>query len=269
MFIEYLDNIRSLGRQSFTFVELINELKISINSAKSALYRMKKEHRLISPSKGFYVIVPPEHRIQGSIPAEELTPILMKQLKLDYYVSLLSGAVFYGVAHQKSLNFQIVTNKRINNKLEFGKIKLELVYKKKLESLPIQNFIVNTGYLKVASPELLIFDLLKYQNRAGGLNNIATVLFELIDLVKLKNLLKLAEHVKEKAWLQRLGYILEQIKPKNEKKVFKFTEKLSQYINKKEAVFISLAPELSKKGYPRIKKWKIIANTNIESDFDL
>ena len=52
---------------------------------------------------------------------------------------------------------------------------------------------MSTGYLKVATPELVALDLLNYPNHAGGLNHIATVFSELIetlDPVKLINLAK-------------------------------------------------------------------------------
>jgi len=39
-----------------------------------------------------------------------------------------------------------------------------------------------------------------------------------------------------------------------------------EYLSGKVLVFIPLAPELPKSGFARIKKWKIIENTNIESD---
>jgi AbiEi antitoxin C-terminal domain len=71
----------------------------------------------------------------------------MKYLEAEYYVSLLSGAEFHGAAHQKPARFQIVTNKRIKHPLEFGQVKIEIVYKKDLTNLPIQDFTVSTGYL--------------------------------------------------------------------------------------------------------------------------
>lgn len=266
MFMEYLDHLRSQGKRYFTFEQAIQDLKASISSLKSGLYRMKKEGKLISPAKGLYVIVPPEHRPRGSIPAEELVPILMKYLQADYYVSILSAAAFHGAAHQKSARFQIVTNKRIHHPIEFGQVKLELIYKKCLSNLPLQDFTVSTGYLKVASPELVALDLLTYSIRAGGLNHIATVLTELVEAINVEKLIKLAEQIGEKAWLQRLGFILERIDPMNGEKTLLLIERLQEYLNGKISAFIPLASELPKTGFPRIKKWLIIENTDIESD---
>lgn len=266
MYIEYLDHLRSLGKRYFTFEQAIQDLKVSTNSAKSGLYRMRNKGKLITPAKGLYVIVPPEHQLQGSIPAEELVPILMRYLEAEYYVSFLSAAAFHGATHQKPGRFQIVSNKRIKHPLEFGQIKLEVIYKKSLSNLPLQDFTVATGYLKVASPELVVLDLLNYPARAGGLNHIATVLTELVEAINAEKLIKLAEKNGKKAWLQRLGFILEKIDPMDEDNVLLLIEKLQEYLNGKISVLVPLASELPKTGFSRIKKWGIIENTDIESD---
>ena len=262
----YIKDIRQKGKRYFTLDELMSDLKLSKNAALNAISRLKAHGDLISPAKGFYVIVPPEHQLQGSIPAEDLLPILMKYLKVEYYVSLLSAAEYHGAAHQKSARFQVISNKRIKHPLEFGQVKIELLYKKSLAELPTQDIVVSTGYLKVATPELTALDLLSYPEKSGGLNHIATVLSELIEAINADKLIKLAAISGEKAWLQRLGYILEQIDPMDEEKAKQLIDALENYLKDKMKVFIPLAPELSKVRYPRIKKWMIIANTNIESD---
>ena len=263
---EYIKAIRQKGQRYFTVKQLKLDCGLSKNAALAAIHRLKIQGDIITPAKGLYVIVPPEHQLQGSIPAEELVPILMKYLEIDYYVSLLSAAGFYGASHQKAGRFQIVTNKRIKHPLTFGQIKLEMIYKKYLTRLPLQNFTVATGYLKVATPELIAFDLLSYPTRVGGLNHIATVLTELIEAMDASRLINLAKQISEKAWLQRLGFILEKIDSMDDNKILLLTEKLREYLDDKMSVFVPLASELPKIGFPRIKKWRIIENTNIESD---
>ena len=266
MFYNYLEKVREGGKRAFTFKQILQEMNLSEDSAKSGLYRLKKEGKIISPAKGLYVIVPPEHQSYGSIPAEELLPLLMKHLKVNYYVSLLSGATFYGAAHQKPARFQFITNKRIKHPLEFGEVKLELIYKKSLTDLPTRDFVVSTGYLKVASPELIAIDLLNYSSRAGGLNHIATVLSELIESMDENKLISLAEKITETYQLQRLGYMLEKIETMDEDKTAQIVAKLEECLSGKMKAYVPLASEIAKVGYPRVKKWKIIENTTIESD---
>lgn len=50
---------------------------------------------------GYTSLLPPEYQSYGSIPAEELVPIIMQHIQADYYVALLSAGLFYGATHQK------------------------------------------------------------------------------------------------------------------------------------------------------------------------
>jgi len=262
----YVKEIRKNGKRYFTLKQLIEDLGLSKNAALNAIFRMKKHGDLISPARGLYVIVPPENQPYGSIPAEDLVIILMKYLKADYYVSLLSAATFYGAAHQKPNVFQIITNKRINHPLQFGQVKLDLVYKKSLSGLPTKDFTMSAGYLKVATPELTMIDLFSYINRSAGLNHVATILSELIEAIDVDKLIALASKITSNYQIQRLGYILEKIDVMNDKKKDLTIIMLEKYLSGKLSSYVPLASELPKAGYPRCKKWKIIENTDIESD---
>ncbi len=157
-----MKHIRATGKRYFTLEQATEDLKASRTSVLSAIYRMKKKGEIITPAKGLYVIVPPEHQSQGCIPAEELIPILMKYLDIDYYAGLLTAAMYHGATHQKPSSFHIVTNKKIKRKLKFGNVQITCLEKKIFDDLPIKNVTVSTGYLKISSPELTIMDLLNH-----------------------------------------------------------------------------------------------------------
>lgn len=267
MFFEYLDTLRMSGKRHFTFQGIINDLKISEASAKSGLCRLRKANKIISPIKGLYVIVPPEHQPYGSIPAEELVPIIMKHLQADYYVGLLSAGLFFGATHQKPARFQVITNKRIKHSLEFGDVAIELIYKESLDGLPIQDFVVSTGYLKVSTPELLAIDLFKYPKRAGGISHIATVLSELTPCIDPSRLIELAEKLGEICQIQRLGFVLERIEVmEDEEKKQQIVSRLAEYLGNMERPYVSLVPYITRTGHSKCSKWKIIENTDFESD---
>ena len=267
MFFDYLEKLRMSGRVHFTYQEIIDELSISENAAKTGLYRLKKAGNIITPIKGLYVIVPPEYKPCGSIPPEELIPIIMQHLKADYYVGLLSAGLFYGATHQKPARFQVITNQRIKHPLDFGAVVIELVHKESLEGLPTQDFVVSTGYLKVSTPELLAIDLFKYSKRAGGISHIATVLSELAPSINENKLIAVAEELEEICQIQRLGFMLERIDVlEDEDKKEQIIAKLAEYIETVDRPYVSLVPYISKTGHPRCKKWKIVENTDFESD---
>jgi predicted transcriptional regulator of viral defense system len=77
MFSRYLQQIRASGRWYFTTKQAMSDLGITSNRLKKVVYRMKKSGDIISPAKGLYIIIPPEYKPQGSLPAEELVPILV------------------------------------------------------------------------------------------------------------------------------------------------------------------------------------------------
>ena len=262
----YIKEVRQNGRQHFTLKKLMMDMSLTKNSALNAISRMKKQGELISPSKGLYVIVPPEHKLHGCIPAEELIPIMMKYINAEYYTALLSAAGFYGANHQKIFKFQIITNSRIVHPLEFGQIKIEIIRKKDMTHLPTQNFTVNTGLLKVASPELIAIDLLEYIHRCGGINHVATVLSELIESLDADKLINIACAIKAEYQLQRIGYILDNIELMDETSSQKFIERLRAHVSKYKPKYLPLSSKIPKTSHSKCKKWRIIINTKIESD---
>ncbi len=266
MFIEYLEKLRSTGKRYFTSQEIMHDLNLSTDAARAGVYRLKRDGKLISPVSGLYVIVPPEHKSYGSIPAEELIPIMMKHLDAEYYIALLSAAGFYGASHQKPMVFQVVTNRRIKHSLKFGQVYIKLIHKKSLTDLPIKDFVVSSGYLKVATPELIAIDLLKFPKYAGGMNNIATVLSELIESINVHKLIELAENMGECYQLQRLGYIIEKIDVMDDDIKKTIIDVLTEYVSSHMKSYTPLASNISRIGHPRCRKWKIIENTDFESD---
>ncbi len=262
----YIKKIRQHGERHFTLERLMADMGLSKNAALSAIYRIKNQGELVSPLKGLYVIVPPEHKLQGCIPAEELIPMIMNHLGAEYYVALLSAAGFYGAAHQKIFKFQVITNARITHPWEFGQIKIEVIRKKDLSNLPLQDFTVTTGYLKIATPELVALDLLEYIHRCGGLNNVVTVFSELIESLDADKLINLATNTGVAYQLQRIGYILDNIELMDEESAIKFIAKLADYVSQNKPKYLPLSSKIPKNKFPRCKKWRIVINTEIESD---
>jgi predicted transcriptional regulator of viral defense system len=266
MYSQYLEHLRELGKVCFTSNEVRKELRVSDNSAKCGLSRLKKSGKVVSPVSGLYVIVPPEYRPYGCIPPQDLVPLIMKYLKADYYVGLLSAGTFYGATHQKPGRFQVISNKEIKHSLQFGQIAIELIYKKSLANLPLKDFTVKTGYLKVGSPELTAIDLFKYPLRAAGISHIATVLSELVESMDADKLIMLAECLGELHQVQRIGYVVEKIDVMDDEQKNSFIVKLEDYLKQTKRPYVPLVPYMPKTGHSRCKRWRIIENTDFESD---
>jgi hypothetical protein len=182
-----------------------------------------------------------------------------------WLISLCSSLVDYGI-------FTLILAYDFNyakTLLRFGAIGINFIYKKSLAKLPLQYIAKEEGYLKVSSPELTAMDLVLYTRQSAGLGNIATVLYELIDSINANKLISLAKLTRGKGWVQRLGYILEQLDSDNDKSANHKTRvinKLAKYLAQQELTYLKLTPELPIKGCDRNSKWKIIENTTVESD---
>ena len=97
-----------------------------------------------------------------------------------------------------------------------------------------------------------------YPSLAGGLNSVATVLSELIEAMSPNKLLELISAQSQKAWWQRLGYILEHIDVFEQEKLDSILDILRQYASTQTLTWVPLASEIRRKGVPRDQFWKII-----------
>jgi predicted transcriptional regulator of viral defense system len=271
-FGDYIKQALSRGKYAITLDEIVSDLGVSHNAALCGIHKLKEKGEIIRPARKLYVIVPPEYQRQGSLPAEDLAPILMEYLGISYYACGLTSAYYYGASHQKPQVFQIMAGKRLRE-MTFGKIKITFTYKHNLNDLYanytkkkyINNRVVKTGYLKVASPELTTLDLLTYQSLSGGLNPTATVLNDLCESIQASRLLQLVQESPVRAWWQRLGYILEYVCT-SEENTQTILAQLKQYAKTQNLTWNALNSSLPTAKCERDNFWKIVKNTTIEVD---
>lgn len=256
---EYLNNLQREGRYSFAIGALEQELQLSNVAARNTIRRLKINKLIVSPAKGFYLIVPPEYQAYGCLPAEMFIPNLMKHLNLPYYVGFLSAAQFYGAAHQKTQRFQVVTTKN-RRPIHCGRIFIEFIANRNVALTPTQNFNTKTGTIAVATPEALAIDLISAPQHAAGINNVATILNELSENIDADKLVKLNEAYPELFLMQRLGYLFELLGFE------KISEKIATLLIDKDLNWAKLAPTKQYKALERNKKWKIILNVKVEID---
>ena len=66
--------------------------------------------------------------------------------------------------------------------------------------------------------------------------------------------------------LQRLGYIIEKVDVMDDDIKRNIIEVLAEYVSSNVKSYTPLASNISRIGHPRCRKWKIIENTDFESD---
>ena len=208
-FSAYMTRLLSEGRVVFSREDALKELGISRGALLDAAERQQRRKHLISPRRGFYVIVPPQYLAWGAPPPSWYIDSLMRHEDRPYYVGLLKAAELHGASHQAVMEFQIVTDKRLP-KIKAGRSAIVSHYRRDMDAVTdgIEKHKTDTGRMKVSSIELTVLDLLRYPHTGGGLDNIVTVLSVLGNRINPHKLTKLSPAF-ERSVLQRLGYLLD------------------------------------------------------------
>lgn len=255
----YIDDLVARGRHSFCTKDLSKELGVSDGAMWAALSRLKRKGEIVSPAKGYYIIVPPEYRSLGTLPPEHFIPRLMDYWQTPYYVGLLSAAQRYGAAHQQPQICQVVLPK-YHRPLKVGRIEVAFVSNKRFAEIPTREFNTPRGFILYSSPEATALDLVTYSAQCGGMGNVLTVLNELVEQMDVNLFKQLLAQTKEHPVLQRLGYLLDHIGE----------DELAKAVSDRlGSLYLAIVP--LDRGNPNrtgevSEKWRLCINTNLESD---
>ena len=254
----YLAELAASGRYHFESAEARAALGVSADATKLALNRLAKQGLVASPARGFYVVVPPEYRALGCLPADQFIPALMKRKGLAYYAGLLSAAQYHGAAHHRPQAFQVFLA-RNRRPIRCGAVRVGFLARKRIAEVPVQSFNTPRGTLEVSTPEATALDLVGYQQNAGGLDQVATVLSELAERLEPG---KLAEAARSApiAWAQRLGHLLERAGAGDK------TANLEAYVQEQARQSVPLLTAGSPRQARRDRAWKLYVNAEVEAE---
>lgn len=208
-FSEYLVRLQSAGRVVFSREDVQRELGLSRGAVLDAAERQQRKKNLISPRRGFYVIVPPQYLSWGAPPPSWYIDDLMRREGRPYYVGILKAAELHGATHQAVMEFQVVTDKRLPE-IRAGRSLVTFHYRKDMAGVSqgIEERKTETGRMKISTVELTLLDLLRYSRAAGGLDNIATIVADVGVHADPEKLASLSSGL-DRTVTQRLGYLLE------------------------------------------------------------
>lgn len=255
---KYILELAASGRHHFTTAEAVEWLGSSVPTVRAALRRLKAKGEIADPHQGVYVIVPPEYRRLGCLPADQFVPQLMHHLGEAYYVALLSAAELHGAAHQRPQSFQVMV-KANRRALECGKVRVQFVARKHLDRTPVSEKNTQRGPLRVASPEATALELVGYADQCGGLDNVASVLSELVEAVDPQKLVDTAA-LCPIVWVQRLGYLLDAGGHRE------LGDVLVPHVKEHAHVVAPLVRAKTKTGAERVERWKLAINATVEPD---
>ena len=113
--------------------------------------------------------------------------------------------------------------------------------------------------MRVSSQEATALEIVGYADQCGGLDNVASVLSELVESLDQKKLLE-AARLCPVVWSQRLGYLLELAGRYDPASV------LADHVRTEGATLAPLVRARSMKGAPRAERWRLAINASVEAD---
>lgn len=230
---------------------------------QNELYRLCSNKTIASVYRGFYVIIPVQNVLRGSVPATYYIDQLMAYLSKPYYVCMLSAAELLGAAHQRPQQFSVMTTFPKRRVVSTRNVIIDWFYREGLPEDALITKNTETGTIRISNPLLTAADLVQYQQHVGGLSRVATILEELSEQINIKSqFASLASFVKKVTW-QRLGYILEHVVEENE-----LADELYEQIRNLPGslMYMPLSTSAEDNTSERNSRWKININVQIEKD---
>jgi predicted transcriptional regulator of viral defense system len=266
---QLIDDRLSQGLATFSRQEAEAALQLKSATLTAALTRLSKRKRIVSPYRGFFLILRPENRNTGAPDPELWIDPLMRFLNLDYRVSLLRAASVYGASHQAAMVFQVVVPRQLRS-IEIGRQRVEFIYQAPSSFTQVNrpesliNIKTMAGFARCAGVELTLLDCIRYYHRAGGLQHVMDISLFTLAQANPAKLAYLAENY-ESSCVRRLGYIAEYL---GFKKHAKALEPFSRQAKTAALLDPGIKPISQALDEPMTKneRWKLIINTKLEID---
>ena len=252
------------GKYTFTKDEVVAAFPdMSAGTIARALTREVSKGRIMSPLRGFYVIVPDEYVLRGTVPQPFYLDDMMQYLGRKYYVALLSAASYHGASHQVPLSFSVMIEPPSMRNKKGDKYQTLFFCKSHIPEKYVEKRQTRNGYLNVSGPELTAVDLITYQAKTGSVTRAATVLAELVEKLDFGRLEPdFVEQVPVSS-MQRLGYILDVVLEETEaaEAVYDLMKRAGAQMQ-----YVPLKAGKRAVGCDKDTRWKVIVNETIEID---
>lgn len=259
---EWVLGLPAQGRYTFTTADArVHQDRISSAGTAAALHRAEADHIIASPVRGFHVVLPLEDRGIGTPSWRLFLDPLMTHLELPYYVGLLTAASIHGASAQAAQAIQVVTL-RPRRPIRVGRLAIEFVVRRTAGQAPVVLVTTPSGRMRVATPEVVGLDLVRYPTRSGGWGNVLTVLRDLAPSMRrtgMRNALAVEPATPD---LQRLGHLLGRVGADDVASV------LAAALRERRTAWVPLAPgeSITPGSDKRDPWWRVVVNVQPEAD---
>lgn len=256
---DWLLELPARGQYTFTTADARNrQPDVSPAATMIALRRAADAGLIVTPVRGFHVVLPLEDRLAGSPSWRLFLDPLLRFLGLPYYVGLLTAAAHHGASAQAAQVVQVVVPRQ-RRPVAVGQVRIEFIVNRAAAQAPVR--LINTpgGRLRMATPELTALDVVRFPARSGGWGNVLTVLRDLAPGLRAAGVADALETQPAAADVQRLGYLLEQVGGQHA------TRPLRRWLDPRPVSWTPLVPGAGRVG-ERDERWRVIVNERIEAD---
>ncbi len=199
----------SRGRPALTTDEAAELLGVPADQVRRRLHAPAVRGEWTNPGQGLWIPVPPQYRLWGAPPGIDTVDLILRHLRVGYYVGWLSAAAMYGAAHQAPQVFQVAVDRRVRDR-QVGRTRFQFHIRRGLSEVPTRTHVTATGYAQVSTVAATALDVMTDVSVAGGIHNAATVVLELSEREDFSiDELVSAAKTYPIASARRLGWILE------------------------------------------------------------
>lgn len=242
------------GKRIFAFADAARILRSKDSDARWLLSRLVKRRWLRRLEKGKYLVLPLEAGLEGQWTVHEF--VIAVHLVQPAYVGYRSALNFYGYTEQVSRTVFVATTRR-KQPVQIDGVTYRFVYLSPRKFFGYSPLLIDDVAVNMSSRAKTLADCLDHVEYAGGITEVAKALWMSRQEVNPHHLVETAITMKNKAILQRLGYLmelLEMVPPE-------FLEYIRRRISGSYAVLDPLGPA----GGRHNSKWRIRANADVQA----
>lgn len=259
---EWAVGLPAHGRYTFTTAEArARQADISAAGTAAALGRAQADGIIASPIRGFHVVLPLEDRTIGTPAWRLFLDPLMTHLRVPYYVGLLTAAAIHGAGGQAAQVIQVVVA-RPRRSLRVGRLAIEFIVRRTAGQAPVEMLTTTSGRVRVATPEVVALDLVRYPSRAGGWDNVLAVLSDVAPTMRRSGMRKALAVEPATPEIQRLGHLLGRVQA-NE-----VVKPLVDELRTRLWTWVPLDPQAAESPLDceRDSRWRVVVNIRLEPD---
>lgn len=167
------------GRAALTGAEIAQLLDVPEDQVRRRLHAPARRNEWVTPTRGLWIPVPPEYRTWGAPPGIEIVDAMMRHRGIGYYVGWLSAAALYGAGHQAPQVFQVAVDRLMRDRV-VGRTRFVFA-QRDIGRIPTRDHPTRSGSARVSTVGATMLDVADDVERAGGIDNAATVILDLTD----------------------------------------------------------------------------------------